>query len=248
MRGKNGQPRYAAANYRQRVFRVNNMDLVLFDLDDTLLVGDSSRMWGEFLVEEGILDGTFFRHKCRQFHQQYMAGTLDIHEFQRFFLQPLVDYPLKRMYALRQCFVEKRIRSAVANHAPSLVNTFLERGDCVVVITAANRFITAPIVELLGIKHLIAVEPEVISGHYTGDITDVPCFREGKIERMRMWRDTQRQRFDRTHFYSDSHNDLPLLHFVDEPVAVDPDPQLANVAKTSGWSIISLRGARCPDF
>lgn len=224
------------------------MDLTLFDLDNTLLAIDSDHAWGQFLVDQGAVDAATHARENNHFHEQYQAGTLDIHAYQRFALQPLVDHPAARMRQLRAQFVTACIRPAIARHAPALIAAHRARGRCLAIITATNRFITAPIAELLGIEHLLATEPEIIDGHYTGNITGTPCFQDGKIKRLTAWRAAQPQAFARTWFYSDSHNDLPLLRQADTAVAVDADPQLAAAAAAAGWPHISLRGAVRPDF
>lgn len=224
------------------------MNLTLFDLDHTLLAADSDHMWGQFLIDKGIVDGALYERKNNDFYAQYKAGTLDVHAFQRFSLQPLIDNPLEQMRALRERFIDERIRPAIARHSPALIDARRKKGDQLAIITATNRFVTAPIAKLLGIEYLIATDPEVIDGHFTGNIDGIPCFQAGKIERLDAWRDAQAQSFERMRFYSDSHNDLPLLRYVDDPIAVDPDTQLAAAAEAAGWPIISLRGERPSDF
>ena len=224
------------------------MNIAFFDLDDTLLAGDSDYEWGRFLVAEGVVDVDSYDHHNALFQGQYAAGNLDIRAFQRFVLAPLIEQPWATMAALRARFIETRVRLLVARHASALLDGHRERGDELVIITATNRFVTEPIAEHLGIDHLIATEPEIIDGAYTGEISGVPSYREGKIERAREWLTRQTQAFDQIYFYSDSHNDLPLLRWADHPVAVDPDPTLADAARTAGWPIISLRGDDPPDL
>lgn len=222
------------------------MDLTLFDLDHTLLNGDSDHMWGQFLVDEGIVDSQVYARENNRFYQLYLAGTLDVHEFVRFSVQPLVDNPRPRMLALRERFIAEHIRPAVARHAASLIDAHRNQGNEIAIITATNSFVTTPIAELLGIENLIATEPEIAAGHYTGNIAGIPCFQDGKIKRLDAWLEQQSQCFERTYFYSDSHNDLPLLRQVDRAFAVDPDPELAAAAERAGWPVISLRGATPP--
>lgn len=224
------------------------MDLTLFDLDHTLLSADSEHMWGQFLVDEGVVDSEVYARENNYFYEQYQAGKLDVHAFQRFALQPLIDNPPQRMLALRERFIDECIRSAVARHAPALIAAHRARGNRVVIITATNRFVTAPIAELLGIEDLIATDPEVVDGRYTGNIDGIPCYQDGKIKRLEAWLGRQRETFRRIYCYSDSHNDLPLLRHVDSATAVDPDPELAAAAETAGWPIISLRGQSPPAY
>lgn len=224
------------------------MDLTLFDLDNTLLADDSDHLWGRFLVANNIVDTQTYARKNNEFYEQYKAGTLDMHAYQRFMLQPLVDNATAPMERLRERFVADWIEPAVARHTPALIRAHRASSRRIVVITATNRFLTAPIADLLGIEHLIATEPEIVDGRYTGDIAGIPCFGEGKLKRLAAWRETQPETFEHTSFYSDSHNDLPLLRQADAAVAVDPDAQLAAAAQAEGWPIISLRGETAPDF
>ncbi|GAB3674472.1 histidinol-phosphatase [Salinisphaera aquimarina] len=222
------------------------MDLTLFDLDHTLLADDSDYQWNRFLVDEGVVDRTLYERENERFHDQYKAGNLDIHAYQRFALAPLLTHALDDMHALRARFVAERIQPVVARHARALVALHRERGDALAIITATNRFITEPIAELLDIDTLIATDPEIVDGAYTGEIAGTPSFQEGKIARAQAWVAAQPQAFERVTFYSDSHNDLPLLRWADVAIAVDPDDTLAAAARDAGWPIISLRGETSP--
>src|ERR1041384_3529715 len=184
------------------------MRLALFDLDNTLLAGDSDYEWGQFLIDRGILEREAYEAQNRAYFAQYAAGTLDIHEYLGF--------------ALRH----------------------LGRGDLCPIITATNSFVTAPIAREFRVPHLIATEPECRDGRFTGRVAGIPCFREGKVRRLKEWLGAQGRRlgeFAESAFYSDSHNDLPLLERVTRPVAVDPDGELAREAARRGWERISLR-------
>lgn len=222
------------------------MNLTLFDLDHTLLADDSDYLWGRFLVDEGMVDAEQHTRENERFNTQYQAGDLDIHAYQRFALAPLLEHSLERMHALRRDYVERIVRPIVARHAEALIAHHRKRGDAVAIITATNRFITDPIAELLGIDALIATEPEIVDGAYTGGIAGVPSFQDGKITRAIDWVAAQPQPFEHVTFYSDSHNDLPLLRWADTAVAVDPDDTLAAAARAADWSIISLRGEARP--
>ena len=222
------------------------MYLTLFDLDNTLLAGDSDYLWGRFLVDEGVVDAEFYARENERFHAQYEAGNLDIHAYQRFALAPLLTNSRERMQALRADYVERVIRPLVARHTRALLDSHRQRGDMIAIITATNRFITEPIAALLGIDVLIATDPEIVGGAYTGEIAGVPCFQAGKIERAKAWVAEQPQRFEHVTFYSDSLNDLPLLRWADTAIAVDPDATLAAAAHEAGWPIISLRGEDRP--
>jgi len=219
------------------------VNLTLFDLDHTLLAADSDHMWGQFLVDKAIVDADWYARENNRFYEQYQAGTMDVHAYQRFALQPLVDNPPEQLLALREEFIEHWIRPAVARQAQALIASRRAAGDCMAIITATNRFVTEPIAALLHIDHLIATEPEVIDGRHTGELSGPACFQAGKIDCLAVWRRRQPQVFERTRFYSDSHNDLPLLRHVDTAIAVDPDARLAAVAAAEGWPVISLRGA-----
>lgn len=222
------------------------MNLTLFDLDHTLLAGDSDYLWGRFLVDEGVVDGPTYARENERFHAQYEAGNLDIHAYQRFALAPLLDNPLETMHALRARYVETYVAPIVARHARALIAHHREHGDRLAIITATNRFITEPIAKVLGIDALIATEPEIVDGAYTGEIAGTPSFQAGKIERAKAWAAEQPQPFEHVTFYSDSLNDLPLLRWADTAIVVDPDETLAAAAREAGWPIISLRGDTSP--
>lgn len=217
------------------------MALALFDLDNTLLAGDSDYLWGEYLTEQGIVDREVYERENQRFYDDYKKGTLDIHAFQAFSQRPLVENEIDRMLALRGDFVEQKIRPIMSPASFELVEKHRLQGDTLVVITATNSFVTRPIVDAFGIEHLLATEPEVIDGKYTGRIAGIPCFQQGKVERLHQWLLQQEMDMQGSWFYSDSHNDLPLLKEVDNPVVVDADEQLSHYASQQGWPSISLR-------
>jgi len=217
------------------------MALALFDLDNTLLAGDSDFLWGEFLSEQGIVDAQFYARENQRFYEEYKKGTLDIHEFQAFSQQPLVQNPVEKMLALRASFLKEKIEPIMSNASFELIKKHREQGDTLVVITATNSFITRPIASNFGIDNLIATEPEVIDGKYTGKIDGIPCFQGGKVKRLDQWMNEHNQNLKGSWFYSDSHNDLPLLLEAENPVAVDADEQLLEHAQQHHWKIISLR-------
>lgn len=219
------------------------MRLAIFDLDHTLLADDSDYLWGQFLVEQGLVDGSRYTRENRRFFDEYKAGRLDIHEFARFSLEPLVRLGAERLAPLRAQFVQSKIDPVIAPLAPALLERHRLQGDTLLIITATNRFITEPIAERFGVDDLLATEPEQVNGRYTGRIQGAPCFREGKQTRLQQWLSVQTEPYSHLTFYSDSHNDLPLLTAVHEPVAVDPDPELRAVASRKGWPVISLRGS-----
>ena len=217
------------------------MALALFDLDNTLLAGDSDYLWGEFLTEQGVVDADLYARENLRFYEEYKNGTLDIHEFQAFSQQPLVQNPKEKMQILHNQFFEEKIKAIMNPASFDLIEHHRNRDDTLVVITATNSFVTAPIVKAFGIDNLIATEPELIDGKYTGKIDGIPCFQEGKVKRLEQWMSEHKMDLKGSWFYSDSHNDLPLLLEVENPVAVDADEKLLEYAERNNWKIISLR-------
>jgi len=226
------------------------VQLTFFDLDKTLLSGDSDYEWNRFLVDEGAVDTARYADANERFAGDYAAGVLDIHAYQRFALQPLIDLPFEHICALRSRFVAERIEPVVAAQARAVIAHHHARGDVVAIITATNRFVTEPIAEHLGIEHLIATDPEIIDGRYTGAIAGTPSFKEGKIERAQAFVAEQGHTlgriFEHITFYSDSHNDLPLLRWADTAIAVDPDERLAAAAREAGWPVVTFRSPAWP--
>jgi len=217
------------------------VDLAIFDLDNTLLQGDSDYEWGQFLVNEGKVDGAEYARKNQQFYDQYKAGSLDIYEFLSFSLQPLAQHDVETLYRWRAQFIEERIQPIILPAARELLRQHRERGDYLLIITATNRFVTEPIANELGVDDLLATDPELIDGRYTGQVAGVPCFQEGKVKRLQAWLEQHGHDLGHTSFYSDSHNDLPLLQRVAAPVAVDPDSILDDYARQKGWPVMTLR-------
>ena len=220
------------------------MRLALFDLDNTLLAGDSDYEWGQFLVDRGVLDRESYEAQNRAYYDQYVAGTLDIHEFLGFALRPLAAHEPADLERWHAEFMAERIRPMIGAPARDLVRRHLGAGDLCAIITATNSFVTRPIAREFGIEHLIATEPEKVNGRFTGKVAGIPCFREGKVQRLDAWLAERGRRladFAESILYSDSHNDLALLERVTRPVAVDPDEQLAAAASRRGWAVISLR-------
>ncbi|MCP5162612.1 MAG: HAD family hydrolase [Hahellaceae bacterium] len=217
------------------------MTLAIFDLDNTLIAGDSDHAWGEFLVEQGIVDQQVYKKANDQFYQDYLDGKLDMMRYLEFSLAPLAAHTTEQLLTWRANFVETKIRPLLLTQALELLQTHRQQGDYLLIITATNRFVTEPIAELLGVDALIATDPEIINGQYTGKIVGTPSFQHGKVTRLEQWLNENRQSLSDSWFYSDSHNDLPLLQQVDRPVAVDPDQTLFKYASEQGWPIISLR-------
>ncbi len=218
------------------------MRLALFDLDNTLLGGDSDHAWGDYLCERGILDAATYKTRNDEFYQDYLAGTLNLTDYLNFSLEILGSTEMAQLEAWHRDFMRDCIEPIILPKALELIAKHREAGDKLVVITATNRFVTGPIVERLGIETLLATECEMVDGRYTGRTTDVPCFREGKVTRLNRWLEENQFSLEGSYFYSDSLNDLPLLEKVANPVAVDPDPKLRAEAESRGWPVITLRG------
>jgi HAD superfamily hydrolase (TIGR01490 family) len=217
------------------------MNLALFDLDNTLLAGDSDFEWAQFLIEQGVLDREVYESQNQTFYDQYKAGTLDIHAFLDFQLRPLSRHPRAVLDKWHDEYMIKKIYPMLRASARALVNKHM--WDMRVVVTATNSFVTAPIARLFGIEHLIATEPEQRDGEFTGGVIGLPCFREGKPRRLESWltaRGETLRSYEKSYFYSDSHNDLPLMEMVSHPVAVDPDDKLRAHAVAAGWPVMSL--------
>ena len=217
------------------------MSLALFDLDNTLIAGDSDYEWGKWLVIHNRVDAGYYQRMNERFYQQYQAGELDIYAYLDFALAPLASIDPAELLALRDDFMARVIEPLLLPRAEQLLHRHRQQGDCLVIVSATNRFIVEPICHKLGVREIIATEPEMRTGRYTGKVSGLPSYREGKVKRVKAWVEQCEQTLDDSYFYSDSHNDLALLQAVDHPVAVDPDPQLKAEAQVRGWPIISLR-------
>lgn len=218
------------------------MTLALFDLDNTLLAGDSDHAWGEFLVQESIVDAEEYQRANDRFYQDYVNGELDIMRYLSFALQPLARHDMNELFLWRDQFIEEKIRPMLQRKASDLLEHHREQQHTLMIITATNRFVTEPVAELLGVEHLIATEPELVNGRFTGGVAGTPSFQNGKVERLNDWLKSTGETLEGAWFYSDSHNDMPLLRKVANPVAVDPDPTLESIARENKWKIMSLRG------
>lgn len=220
------------------------MRLALFDLDNTLLAGDSDFEWAEFLISQGVLDRELHQARNAKFYEDYKQGTLDIHAFLEFQLKPLSMHPRSQLDAWHRQYMATKVRPMMTEKSRALVEKHRAAGDLMMVITATNGFVTGPIAREFGIEHLIATVPEEVDGEFTGRVSGIPSFKEGKVTRLNQWLEGRGQSladFKESCFYSDSLNDLPLLKIVDRPVAVDPDATLRAYAEEAGWPIISLR-------
>ena len=219
-------------------------NLALFDLDNTLLAGDSDYNWSLFLIKQGLLDEKTHHERNEQFYLDYKNGNLDIYKFLAFQLKPLSEHSMADLNALHAKYMDTVIRPMMTQKAQDLVNQHKAQGDLCLVITATNSFVTKPIAQAYGIAHLIGTDPEMVNGAYTGGVAGVPSFQEGKVTRLKLWlaeRGQELADFEQSYFYSDSHNDLPLMKLVTHPVAVDADAKLTDYAQQHGWPHISLR-------
>jgi HAD superfamily hydrolase (TIGR01490 family) len=219
------------------------LELALFDLDNTLLSGDSDYAWAQFLIEQGVLERAAYEAKNEHFFRQYQAGGLDINEFLDFQLAPLARHPREKLDEWHAEFMRIKIKPMIRAKGVELVQLHRGHGDLCAIVTSTNTFITAPIAREFGVDHLLATELELSDGKFTGRPSGTPPFREGKVTRVAEWLGNRGQTlasFSSSWFYSDSMNDLPLLERVTQPVAVDPDETLRRVAAERGWQIMSL--------
>jgi len=214
------------------------VSLAIFDLDNTLLAGDSDYEWGRFLVQQGIVESEEFEQKNQQFYDDYKAGRLDIFGFLKFALKPLAENDRAQLDEWHKQYMRGYVLPLISDGARALVELHRQRGDTLLIITATNSFVTTPIAKEFAIDNLLATEPEEVNGQFTGNVAGTPCFQQGKVERLKAWMKQRSANLEGSTFYTDSHNDLPLLRLVDEPVAVKPDDALRHEAGKHGWRII----------
>ncbi|MDG6778142.1 HAD-IB family hydrolase [Thiomicrorhabdus sp. zzn3] len=217
------------------------MALAIFDLDNTLIAGDSDYLWGKFLIQKGAVDAVFFEAENDRFYEMYKAGTLDIMEYQRFSLKPLTQFDMATLQTWHAEFMQTMIEPIYLPKAQALVDLHKNQGDELLIITATNSFVTRPIAERYGIRNLIGTDPEVVDGRFTGEVDGTPSFQNGKVIRLQEWLKAHDQNLEGSYFYSDSHNDQPLLEVVDNPVVVDADATLLKTAAEKSWPSITLR-------
>lgn len=220
-----------------------NTQLAIFDLDHTLLAGDSDYLWGRFLIEQGLVDGSYYERENQRFYDEYRKGTLDIHEFLRFALKPLSEHDPEYLARLHKQYMKEKILPIILPEARALLQEHRNQGHTLLIITATNRFVTAPIAQELGVPHLLATDPEFQGLRYTGRVKGIPCFRDGKVQRLEIWLKEHGLNLAQSWFYSDSHNDLPLLERVTRPVAVNPDETLEAHAQIKQWPILRIPAA-----
>lgn len=217
------------------------MRLAIFDLDNTLLNGDSDHAWGEFLCEQGVVSSDEYRKANDYFYDQYKQGSLDIYEFLEFALRPLKQLPRNQLNELHLQFMQQKVLPMITPKSRELLQHHKDQGDYLLIITATNAFVTFPIAKELGVDDIMATMPEETDGLFTGKVAGTPCFQDGKVTRLNEWLEKSELTLKDSYFYSDSCNDLPLLEIVDYPVAVDADEKLTAVAQEKGWPQISLR-------
>jgi HAD superfamily hydrolase (TIGR01490 family) len=218
------------------------MTLAIFDLDNTLIGGDSDHLWGQFVCEQGLVNSAEFGEQNEQFFRDYQSGNLDIDAYLRFSLAPLCGHSMETLARWHSQFMDSKIAPIMLPRAQALIAQHREQGDQLLIITATNEFVTRPIAEALGIVELLACEAQIVDGRYTGEPRGIPSYHSGKVTRLNNWLKQRSATLEGAFFYSDSHNDLPLLELVDNPMAVDPDDKLRARAVQAKWPIISLRG------
>lgn len=215
-------------------------ELLIFDLDNTLLAGDSDRNWGIFLAEQEVVESSYL-DESEKFYDNYYDGSLDIDGFLSFCLKPLIENNMEYLLKLRQQFIEDKIKPIVTQPGKDIINQAIEHGKTVIIATATNDFVTRPIADLFNVQTLIATEFEIKDQQFTGKVIDVPCFREGKLNKVQKWVDDNNFDLSKASFYSDSFNDLPLLEKVKTPVIVDGDDKLVEIGKNRDWDCVSFR-------
>ena len=215
-------------------------ELLIFDLDNTLLAGDSDRNWGIFLAEQKVVESSYL-DESEKFYNNYYDGSLDIDGFLSFCLKPLIENNMEYLLKLRQQFIEDKIKPIVTQPGKEIINHAIQNGKTVVIATATNDFVTRPIADLFNVQTLIATEFEIKDQQFTGKVIDVPCFREGKLNKVQKWVDDNNFDLSKASFYSDSFNDLPLLEKVKTPVIVDGDDKLVEIGKNRDWDCVSFR-------
>lgn len=239
--GKPRQSGYSGAPFPALEIQVPTVRLALFDLDNTLLAGDSDHSWGDFVCRRGLVDAAEYQARNDAFYADYCAGRLDVVAYQNFSQAILGRSDMAQLAQWRREFIAEVIEPMILARGEALLQRHREAGDRLLIITATNRFVTEPIAERLGVDTLLATECGMADGRYTGRIAGVPCYQQGKVVRLNEWLEETGASLEGSYFYSDSRNDLPLLEAVANPVAVDPDEVLRATAVERGWPVISLR-------
>ena len=216
------------------------MTLAIFDLDHTLITGDSDYLWGEYMVENSIVDEQEYRDRNEIYYQDYQRGALDSEQYLEFALKPLTQFPIKELHAWRADFVENWIKPIIAPGARELLDKHRKQNHELLIISATNLFVTEPVAQLLGVPTVLSTEPEIIDNRYTGRYLGTPTYQKGKVTALWEWLTKTAHSMDGSYFYSDSINDLALLEQVDHPITVHPDDELEAIAEDRGWPIINL--------
>ena len=218
------------------------MNIALFDLDNTLIKGDSDYQWGNYLVENNYVDPVSYSEKNENYFDQYRKGTLCAKEFAEFSYEPLTKYDYNTLISIRKKFFEEKIKPLILPKAVDLVRFHKEKKDILAIVTATNSFISKVSADYFEIKNLLASEPEFINNKFTGKLSGEPCFQEGKVKKVKEWMKLNNyNNYDDIYFYTDSHNDIQLLEYCTKPIAVDPDKILKDLSKKNNWQIMSLR-------
>ena len=215
-------------------------ELQIFDLDNTLLAGDSDRNWGVFLAEKNIVESSYL-DESEKFYSNYYDGSLDIDGFLSFCLKPLVSNDMSKLLSLREQFIEEKIKPIITRSGKEVIRQAIENGKTVIIATATNDFVTKPIADLFNVSTLIATEFEIKNNSFTGNVVDIPCFREGKLKKVEKWAKENNFNLSEATFYSDSFNDLPLLEKVKNPIIVDGDDKLREIGNNNNWKCVSFR-------
>ena len=219
------------------------MNLAIFDLDNTLLNGDSDYNWALFLIKKGFIDKAIYEKKNEQFYQDYQNGNLNVFDYCGFQFEVLRKNKREIVEQLRDQYLTEVVLPMIPKKAYALVDQHRSNGDKLLIITATNSFITKPIGKIFGIDDLIGTNPEEVNGNFTGKVEGIPSFQEGKVIRLMSWlkdKNLSMESYEKTFFYSDSRNDIPLLEEVTNPVAANPDDFLLAKAKEKGWPVINL--------
>ncbi len=215
-------------------------ELLIFDLDNTLLAGDSDRNWGIFLSEQQIVDSSYL-DESERFYNNYYEGSLDIDGFLSFCLRPLVANDMSVLLGLRDQFIEEKIKPIVTKVGKDLIDKAHSQGKEVIIATATNDFVTRPIADIFDVSVLIATEFEIKNNSFTGNVLGTPCFRDGKLDKVSRWISENNFDLSQASFYTDSFNDLPLLEKVKNPIIVDGDDKLREIGRSNNWECISFR-------
>lgn len=216
------------------------MQLAVFDLDNTLLPFDSDKAWNQFLIDIGAVDEAYYHEKNEQFYQDYLEAKLDIRAYQRFACEILQNYPIEKVTTWRDQYIEEIVRPQLQRKALQCIQGYKIGGFRTLIISATNTFIVEPIASLHGVDSYLGCEFEYIDGRYTGELTGIPTYKEGKIAALEAWLESQGAEATTVHFYSDSINDRPLLEQADQAFVVDPDRSLAKLANDQGWPVVQF--------